>query len=49
MNFRQGWNALTDEERKVIMDMPNFDWEIFAYLMENNIKMNIQGFKNLLN
>ena len=48
MTFRHGGNALTNEERKAIMDMPNFDWEVFAYLMENNVKMDVEGFKKLL-
>lgn len=48
MTFRQGWNLLTAEERKAIINMPNFNWEIFTYLMENDIEMDIDNFKKLL-
>lgn len=49
MTFREGWNALTDEQRKAIIAMPKFDWEVFAYLMEKNVKMDVEGFKKTLN
>ena len=48
MTFREGWNLLSEEERAQIMEMPNFDWEIFSYFMENEIKMDVDKFKNLI-
>ena len=48
MTFRQGWNSLTESERKQIMEMPNFDWEVFADLMENDVEMDVDSFKKLI-